>query len=243
LDQPTTPRDVQHACEQISRLLARDPERARQFYDLLAPLADHPDEEIRYVVAWCMGEDNTRHPPFHQALLRMVNDKAPRVRYNAALGLVRFGDPAARGVLREMLLPRAVAARWEGPSSEGVVVDVLRKGDPVKPQMQLALVDTGAGDPEPVPAPLGGRVGEVRVVRGASIRQGEPICTIEPTSQQVYEALRALALVGEADDLPYVERYFDADNRFSDGERTRIQTQAQLAAEAIRRREVPKKRQ
>ncbi len=237
LSQPENPRDVQHACEQISRRMQRDPQDAQQFYGLLVSLADHSDEQIRYVAAWCMGEDNTRHPPLHQALLRLASDEAPRVRYNAALGLVRRGDPAARSVLREMLLPCPVVADWKGLSSAGTVLDVLRKGDPVKPQMQLALVDTGAGDPEPVLAPLGGRVGEVWVVRGASVNSGEPICTIEPTFQQAYEALRALALVGEADDLPYVEPYFNADNRFSDGQRARLQAQTQLAAEAIRRRD------
>ncbi len=237
LSRLANPREVQHACEQISKRMQSDPQGARQFYGLLVLLEDHPDEQVRYVVAWCMGEDNTRHAPFHQALLRLVNDRVPRVRYNAALGLARFGDPAARGVLREMLLPYAVVARWEGSSTEGTVVDVLRKGDPVKPQMQLALVDTGAGGPQPVLAPLGGHVGEVGVVPGESIRQGGTICTIEPAFQQVYEALRALALMGEADDLPDVERRFDADNRFSDGQRARIQTQAQLTAEAIRRRD------
>ena len=83
--------------------MQRDPETARQFYDLLRPLADHSDEQIRCAVAWCMGEDDSHYPPFHEALRELASDEAPAVRYNAALALSRLGDPMARPVLREML--------------------------------------------------------------------------------------------------------------------------------------------
>jgi hypothetical protein len=236
LSQPENPRDVQHACEQISKRMQRDPQGARQFYGLLVPLADHPDEQVRYVAAWCMGEDSTRHRPFHQALLRLASDEAPRVRYNAALALVRLDDSAARPVLCEMLMPYTVSIYWKGQSSEGTLVDILRKKDPVRPLMQLALVDTGDGKPEPVLAPLGGRIGEIKVGLGQRITQGQPLCTIEPNFQQAYQALRALTVVGEPQDLEYVQPYFDPDHSLSHTDRARLQTQARLAAEAIRGR-------
>ncbi len=236
LSQPEKLRQVQHACEQISKRMQRDPAGARQFYDLLVSLSDHSDEQVRCVVAWCMGEDNTRHRPFQQALLRLVNDEAPRVRYNAALALVRFGEQAARPVLCEMLSPYAVSVEWEGSAPEGNVIEVLSKKDPVRPLMQLALVDTGDGKPEPVLAPLGGRIGQLMVGVGQRVRKGQPLCTIQPGFQQIYEALRALTLVGEPEDGEYVEPYLDPHNSFSRTERARLQTQARLAAEAIRRR-------
>ena len=241
LTRPTRPRAVQHACEQISRRMQRDPKSARQFYGPLVSLAEHQDPHIRYVVAWCMGEDDTRHPSFHQALLRLVKDEAPHVRYNAALALVRFGDPSGRPVLRDMLLPCTVPARWEGTADQGTIVDILKRDDPVKPLMQLVLVDTGEGEPEPLLAPLGGRIGEMKVSPGERIRKGDPVCTIEPNAQQAWEALRALAFVGRPEDLEPVEQYLEPPGRFSPSEQAPIQSQARLAAAAIRKREEQEK--
>lgn len=242
LAQPEQPRDVQHACEQISRRMARDPDGAQQFYDPLMSLADHPDEEIRSVVAWCMGEDNTRYGPFHQALVRLVDDEAPRVRFNAALALVRFGAPAARQILQEMLAPYTVSATWEGQADEGTVVDIVSKRDPVTPLMQLALVDTGEGNPKPVLAPLGGEIGQVTAGRGNRVTKGQPLVTIEPNVQQVYEALRGLTLVGEPEDLPCVQQYLDPPARFSHSQRDRVKIQAKLTAAAIQKRQEQRNR-
>jgi biotin carboxyl carrier protein len=231
------PRDLQHACEQISKWMQRDPQGARQFYPLLVPLAGHPDDSVRSAVAWCMGEDAGRFRLFHEALLGLAADGAPRVRYNAALALTRFEDPAARPVLRKMLAPSAAIAQWTGEATEGVVVDILRPRDPVRPLTQLALVDTGQGERKPVLAPLGGRIDRVRVRLGDRITAGESLCTIEPDFEQVYAALRALALVGEPTDAEAVERYLDPDQRFSQSERAYLATQARLTAGAIEKRD------
>ncbi len=42
--------------------MQRDPRGARRFCDLLVPLGGRPDPRIRSIVAWCMGEDDTRYP-------------------------------------------------------------------------------------------------------------------------------------------------------------------------------------
>ncbi len=97
LTEPEEPRAVQHACEQISQRMQKDPDAARRFYDLLVPLADHSSNEVRCAVAWCMGEDDTQYASFHQALLRFPEDEAPRVRHNAAIALARFGDTRGAG--------------------------------------------------------------------------------------------------------------------------------------------------
>jgi len=234
---PENPRRVQHACEQISRRMQQDPEDARQFYDLLTPLAEHDSEDVRCAAAWCMGEDDTRYPPFRRALLGLLADDAPRVRYNAALAMARFGDPAARPVLQKMLDPCPVPVRWENPPEEGVVVDLLQENDPVQIGMQLALIDTGGAEPIRVIAPLDGRVDEVNADIGRNVRNGDLLCTISPGFQQVFSALRALTLVGQPEDVPCVERYLKEEGRFSPRERARLQAQAQLAADAIRSRQ------
>lgn len=236
LSQGENPRQLQHACEQISRRMQRDPQGARQFYDPLVALADHPDEQIRCVVAWCMGEEGGGHEPFHRALLGLLKDQAPGVRYNAALALVRFDEPAARPVLCEMLVPYTVSAEWQGPSSEGAVIESLDRKDPVRPRTQIVLVDTGQEQPQPVLAPLGGRIGQLLVGVGRPVAKGQPLCTIEPEFQQIYQALRALTLVGKPEDEEYVQPYLDPHDSFSGAQRSRLQTQARLTTEAIRRR-------
>ncbi len=251
LRRPQNARRLQHACEQISRRMRADPQNARRFYDLLVPLADHPDGEIRYVVAWCMGEDNTRYEPFHEALLRLNADPAPRVRYNAALALARFGDPAARGVLGQMLKGYPVKAVWDGESTEGTVVELLARSDPVRPGTQLALIAAGPitgdpitgdkGQPLPVLSPLDGNLGRLSVKPGDRIRRGDPLCVIQPAGQQVYEALRALVVVGRPEDLDDVERYLQANPRFSGAARAQIQAQARLTVDAIHRRQEGRK--
>ena len=52
-----------------------------------------------------MGQDH-RYQPFHEALLKLVNDPEPMVRRNAALGLTNFEDPAALPVLLQPLSER-----------------------------------------------------------------------------------------------------------------------------------------
>lgn len=236
LGQVENPRQLQHACEQISQRMQRDPQGARQFYEPLESLADHPDEQIRCVVAWLMGEEGGRRQGFHQALLGLLNDQAPGVRYNAALALVRFDEQAARPVLCEMLVPYTVSAEWQGPSPEGAVIESLGRKDPVRPRTQIALVDTGQEEPEPVLTPLGGRIGQLLVGVGQTVAKGQPFCTIEPEFQQIYQALRALTLVGKPEDEEYIRPYLDPDNSFSRAQRSRLQTQARLATEAIQRR-------
>ncbi len=239
---PETPREVLHACEQISQRMQKKPDAARQFYDLLVPLADHSSDDVRCAVAWCMGEDDTQYAPFHRALLRLLEDEAPRVRHNAALALARFGDPAARPVLREMLLPCPVLARWSDSTGDGVIVDVLHKDDPVQLGTQVALVKTGAGDPTPLLAPIDGHIDDVTVRLGQDLQNGDRVCTITPGLPQVYAALRALTLVGQAEDIGCIESYVQRDPGFSSNERAQIQAQARLATDAIRKRHEQKGR-
>ncbi len=136
-----------------------------------------------------------------------------------------------------MLTGYPVKAVWDGESTEGTVVEFLERSDPVRPGTQLALIATGQRQPLPVLAPLDGKLGRLNVKPGDRISRGDPLCVIQPDDRQVYEALRALVIVGRPEDLGDVERYFQVDSRFSGAAKAQIQTQARLTADAIRRRQ------
>src|SRR5690606_13028356 len=98
------PRKTQHALEQFTRQMDVGNTQMRELYPLVADLVRHDRPEVRGMAAWAMGWDN-QHEPFHEALRELVLDPSPVVHRNAALALSKFGDRAARPVLRAMLLP------------------------------------------------------------------------------------------------------------------------------------------
>jgi len=163
LSDSAQPRHAQHALVQIGERLARGDGAVGRWYPKIIQLRSSPSAELRQTTAWIMGQD-TRYPPFHEALLGMLHDPLPLVRYNAALSLAAFRDPAGRGDLRAMLQPAS---------------------------------------------------------------DGTP-----PPENQVWEALRALFLVGTDADLDAVNRY----SRGVAGMPARVQQQALLTAREIERR-------
>jgi hypothetical protein len=58
-----------------------------------------------------------------------------------------------------------------------------------------------------VRAPVAGKIEKVSAVNGAYQRSGEELLVLAPDGKNVWEALRALSLVGTAEDLPEIERY------------------------------------
>jgi biotin carboxyl carrier protein len=214
-------RQVQHALTEIDRRIRAGDRGAERWYPQVVALKDHPVPEIRVEAAWVMGQDN-RSESFHQALRQLVADADPMVRRNAALALVRFGDDGGRGELGSMLQPFTIRA----PSSGGVTAR-LRAGDAVVVGSLVARV----GGAE-VRAPVQGYVSEVLAGTGATVAAGDGLITVGPDKGQVWEALRALYLVGRQEDLSEVERYA----RGVPGMPDRVREQAALAAEAIKKR-------
>jgi len=215
------PRHIQHALVQLSeRMRRREPGVARWYADLVR-LAGHPVEEIRNTDAWVMGQDPSR-PEFHQALLKLLNDGSPLVRGNAALSLLSFGDAAGHAQIVSMLQPAAVTA-----TSSGRVVAVARAGEPIRQGTILARID-GARTLE-VRSPISGRVRSVGVQAGAQIATGTEIAVIEPGADQVWEALRALYLIGQPEDLPVIAPFKSPSPNSPD----RIRQQAELTEKAI----------
>ena len=120
------PRHIQHALVQIGEHMQRHDETVKQNYPELLRLAGHPVEEVRNTDAWVMGQD-TSGPGFHDALLKMLNDRSPLVRGNAALSLVRYGDATGKPQILELLQPATVMA-----SQSGKVVDTAAVGTTIR---------------------------------------------------------------------------------------------------------------
>lgn len=220
------PRKLQHALVQIGeRILHHDPSAGR-WYARVEALASHPQPQVRSTVAWVMGQDN-RSDGFHAALLRLLEDPEPLVRHNAALALVRFADPSSRPELRQMLLPYAVTA-----PAAGVLSPRLKPGDPVNPGTLLARIETGGDKAAELRSPLPGELREWLTPERGAVEAGETVALLTPAEEQVWEALRALYLIGEPEDLEAIEPFTRGLSGFS----PRIQQQAQLTADAIRRR-------
>ena len=220
------PRRTQHALVQIGERIGRGDPTARQWYPQILGLARHEQPEIRSTVAWLMGQD-TSAEEFHAALGELLYDSHPLVQQNAALSLVRFGDAAGRVVLRKMLLPYPVSA----PAS-GTLEIRLQPPAAVNPGTLLAHIGDGSDQATEFRSPLSGAVRLWLVVGGAGVRVGEPVVMLDPYETQVWEALRALLLVGETDDLELIEPYMRDAPRMSE----RIRQQATLSTEAIRQR-------
>lgn len=95
------------AIESIALLAAnvgrREPLTDSQLVPVLLAAASDEESGIREVAAYTLGV--LGGPEAIPRLHALVNDAAPNVRFNAATGLARWGDPAAIGVLVEMLNP------------------------------------------------------------------------------------------------------------------------------------------
>ena len=194
------PRHIQHALVQVGERMARGDAAAARWYPELVRLAVHPVEEIRTTDAWVMGQD-TQRPEFHEALRKMLSDSSPMVRGNAALSLVRFGDDAGHAQIVELLKPAVVTA-----PRAGRVAALARAGEPANHGTMLVRIEA-AGETAEVRAPITGRVRSLAVKEGAEVTAGAELLTLDPGTNQVWEALRALYLIGRPEDLPLVESY------------------------------------
>ena len=219
------PRHIQHALVQLGERMARQDASAAQWYPQLLRLAAHPVEEVRNTDAWVMGQD-TSAADFHETLLKMLQDSSPMVRGNAALSLVRFGDAAGRLQIVALLQPARVAA-----PAAGRVIDIDKVGTSVRQGGLIAKLQEAERTTE-IRAPITGRIRSLSVAGGASVAAGAEIAAIDPISEQVWEALRALYLVGQPSDLPAIRIYERNVPEIPD----RLREQAALTEKAIQAR-------
>jgi len=214
------PRHIQHALVQLGERISHRQYAARWYPRAIAQAAS-PNLEIRQTAAWIMGQDRA-YPPFHEALLRLIHDPEPMVRRNAALSLAGFGDGAARGELVAMLRPYAVRA-----AVAGTVRYRLKLGDYVNPGTLLARV----GERE-VRSPAPGEVRTLEHKEGDAVAPGDALAELSADKNHVWEALRALYMVGQAEDLEDVQRF----TRPVPGVPESVARQAALTARAIQAR-------
>lgn len=224
LSDTSVPHKTQHALAQLSTRMARGDATAERWYPGILALAGNKEPQLRSMAAWVMGQDN-HCDAFHQALRGLLNDPAPLVRSNAALALARFGDAAAEPQLQAMLQPFTLNAPRAGKLE-------FRVKDQETVQSGGIVARLSGANTLEVVSPAAGKIERLAAQDGAQVSDGDAIAVIGPGETQVFEALRALVLVGHAGSLPEVEHFAAGVS----GMPERVRQQARLTAQAIRER-------
>jgi len=214
------PRHAQHALVQVGERLLHHQD-AHRWYPQVIRQASASGLELRQTAAWIMGQDRS-YAPFHDALLKLIHDPEPMVRRNAALALSAFGDPAARPELNAMLRPYTVTAPIAGKLQYR-----LKLSDYVNPGTLIAHIGTTE-----VRCPVPGEVRSLERDDGATVKPGDPLADVGADKNHVWEALRALYIVGQPGDLEDVQRFTRPVPGFPDT----IAKQAALTAQQIEAR-------
>jgi biotin carboxyl carrier protein len=194
------PRHIQHALVQIGEHITRHDTSVTQWYPQVVRLASDPVEEVRNTDAWVMGQDASG-AGFHEALLKMLADPSLIVRGNAALSLVRFGDASGRPQILELLQPATVTA-----PQPGKVIDTSAVGTTIHQAGIVAKLQAGDQTIE-IRSPITGRLRTLSAQTGQTVEAGAEIATIDPGTEQVWEALRALYLIGQPEDIRAVSPF------------------------------------
>jgi HEAT repeat protein len=219
------PRHIQQALVQVGDRITRHDTTAKQWYPDLVRLAADPVEEVRNTDAWVMGQDTTG-ASFHETLLKMLNDPSQMVRGNAALSLVRFGDATGRPQILALLQPAQLTA-----PDPGRILDADRPGTAIHQGGLIAKLQFGHEQVAEIRSPIPGRIRSVAGT-GANLAAGAEVAVIDPANEQVWEALRALYLIGQSEDLsairPYERDLSDISND--------VRQQAIATEEAIKKR-------
>jgi biotin carboxyl carrier protein len=226
LDDTEHPRDAQHALSQIAdRIESADPAvraSAKQWYPRVVTLSWQGIDQLRVTAAWVMGQDN-QSQEFHAALRKQLEDPNPMVRRNAALSLVRFGDTSGHDIIAGMLGAYTMSA----PRS-GIVSPRVKPGEAINPGTLLGHIKVSGRETE-VRSRVSGTIRQWAVPEGSEIQAGQPMLQIDPSSDMVWESLRALYLIGQKEDLPAVSQYIRGADRMP----PQVQKQAELTARII----------
>jgi len=226
LQDTSVPHKTQHALSQMAERMSQGDASVRRWYPQVLALARSQEPVFRLTAAWVMGQDN-RHEQFHQALRDMLPDPDPRVQWNAALALVRFGDASGEPQLRLMLSPLDLRA-----PQAGVVQFEMKPKTAVKAGTVVAHIRNASQPAREVRTPMDGEIRDWRVQNGATVTLGESLASLSPSEDEVWEALRGLYFVGGPQDLDAVEAF----TRDSQGISPRVRQQAENTAQAIRTR-------
>ena len=201
------PRHIQHALVQIGERITRHDAGVTRWYSDVVRLSAYPIEEVRNTDAWVMGQDTTSpdasRAGFHQALLKMLGDPSLMVRGNAALSLVRFGDATGRPQIVALLQPAKIIA-----PQAGKITDSSAAGTVIHQGGIIAKIEIESGGrTTEVRSPITGRLRGLPAKPGQMVASGDEMAALDPGTEQVWEALRALYLVGQPEDIPAVRPY------------------------------------
>jgi biotin carboxyl carrier protein len=230
LSDTSVPHKTQHALTQLSDRMARGDATTGRWYPQVISLAGSKQPQFRSMAAWVMGQDN-RCEAFQRTLHGLLDDPAPLVRSNAALALARFGDPAAEQQLQAMLQPFKLNA----PRAGRLEFRVRERDSMQSGGIVARLSVANGGNPVEVVSPIAGSVVRLLSKDGAQVGASDAIAVINPGETQVFEALRALVLVGHAPSLPEIDHFAAGVPGMSE----RVRQQAALTAQAIRQRTLP----
>jgi len=221
----SVPHKTQHALAQLADRMARGDATTARWYPQIIALAGNKEPQLRSMAAWVMGQD-THYEAFHRALRGLLDDPAPLVRSNAALALARFGDAAGEPQLQAMLQPFTLNA-----PQAGTLEFRINERDTVQSGGIVARISTASSlRPMDVVSPVAGKIARLTARDGARVGAGDAIAVISPSETQAFEALRALVLVGRAEDLPEIDQFAAG----VPGMPERVRQQAVLTAQAIR---------
>jgi hypothetical protein len=193
------PRHIQQALVQVGERITRHDTSVKQWYPELVRLATDAVEEVRNTDAWVMGQDSSG-TGFHEALLKMLSDSSLMVRGNAALSLVRFGDATGRLQIVALLQPAHILS-----PRAGSIVDADRPGTAIHQGGLIAKLRSGSETVE-IRSPIPGRIRSV-IGTGANVSPEAEIAVVDPSTEQVWEALRALYLIGQSEDISAIRPY------------------------------------
>lgn len=230
LSDEKNPRHVQHALLQIQQRIERGDPNAKNWYPQLVTLSGNSETEFRLTTAWVMGFD-TKSTEFHDALRKLLQDQEPIVRRNAALALVRFGDASGRAELISVLSPYPVRA-----PVAGLMASSLKENADIARGTLIARIQETNGEIIELRSPLAGRINKISITNGSQVSAGDEILNLNSDEDSVWEALRALSLIGTREDLPIIQSYAESTNVSE-----RIREQAKLTIKQVERAASPAK--
>jgi hypothetical protein len=159
------------------------------------------------------------------------------VRRNAALALVRFHDASGIGEIRSMLQPYTIVATGLPMGAVASVLSAtlderLKPGDMINPGTLIGRIDLPDQSPIELRSQVPGTIDHWLLPNKAKVRPFQPILSVDPSNDEIWEALRALYLIGDARDLPVLDNIA----RGAGDVPLRVRQQAEIAASAIRSR-------
>ena len=227
LQDGSRPRKIQHALVQIAERISRgETSSVRRWYPEVERLSTTSPPEVRAMATWLMGQDN-QFESFHQRLADLVQDPDLLVRRNAALALVRFGDSRGKPELVAMLRAHKLTA-----PQDGLLSFRLKDGEAVTPGTLIAQIQIASEGNVDIRSPLPGFFSNPQAGGKRPVASSETVGLISPAESQVWEALRALFLVGQTEELADVEPYAGDLPQMSE----RVRQQALQTVGAIRGR-------